>query len=47
MDTTAGSWALVGSKASTNSEVVQKLVDAGLIILAKANMTVSQVKLKQ
>ncbi|KAK3682983.1 amidase signature domain-containing protein [Podospora appendiculata] len=39
MDTTAGSWALVGAKASKNSVIAQKLVDAGMIILGKTNMT--------
>ncbi|KAL2277821.1 hypothetical protein FJTKL_15113 [Diaporthe vaccinii] len=39
MSTTAGSWALVGAKSSKNSAMVQKLVDAGLIILGKTNMT--------
>lgn len=42
MSTTAGSWALVGAKGSKNSAVVQKLLDAGLIILGKTNMTVRE-----
>jgi amidase len=40
MGTTAGSWALVGAKATKNSAVAQKLIDAGLLILGKTNMTV-------
>lgn len=39
MGTTAGSWALVGAKATHNSAIAQKLINAGLIILGKANMT--------
>ncbi|KAM7205425.1 Glutamyl-tRNA amidotransferase subunit A, mitochondrial [Naviculisporaceae sp. PSN 640] len=39
MDTTAGSWAFIGAKAKSNAALVQKLVDAGMIILGKANMT--------
>ncbi|KAK3317045.1 amidase signature domain-containing protein [Apodospora peruviana] len=39
MGTTAGSWALAGAKARSNSAVAQKLVDAGMIILGKTNMT--------
>jgi len=39
MGTTAGSWALVGAKATANSAVAQKLLDAGLLILGKTNMT--------
>ena len=40
MTTTAGSWAFVGAKASKNSAVAQLLIDAGLIIIGKGNMTV-------
>lgn len=40
MSTTAGSWALVGAKSSKNSALVQKLLNAGMIILGKTNMTV-------
>lgn len=43
MSTTCGSLAFVGAKASRNSAIVQRLLDAGLIILAKANMTVSKI----
>ncbi|PTB63049.1 amidase [Trichoderma citrinoviride] len=39
MTTTAGSWAFVGAKASKNSAVAQLLIDAGLIIIGKGNMT--------
>ncbi|KAL7805666.1 amidase signature domain-containing protein [Trichoderma aethiopicum] len=39
MTTTAGSWAFVGSKASKNSSIAQLLIDAGLIIIGKGNMT--------
>ncbi|KAK0708454.1 amidase signature domain-containing protein [Lasiosphaeris hirsuta] len=39
MGTTAGSRALIGAKASKNSAIAQRLVDAGLIILGKTNMT--------
>ncbi|KAK3317139.1 amidase signature domain-containing protein [Cercophora scortea] len=39
MDTTAGSWALAGAKANKNSAIAQKLIDAGMIILGKTNMT--------
>lgn len=40
MSTTAGSWAFVGAKASKNSAIAQLLIDAGLIIIGKGNMTV-------
>ncbi|KAK5654732.1 hypothetical protein OQA88_7057 [Cercophora sp. LCS_1] len=39
MGTTAGSRALVGAKASKNAAIVQKLIDAGMIILGKTNLT--------
>ncbi|KAF5009864.1 hypothetical protein FDECE_3937 [Fusarium decemcellulare] len=39
MSSTAGSLAFLGSKASKNGAITQKLIDAGLIILGKANMT--------
>ncbi|KAL1859690.1 hypothetical protein VTK73DRAFT_7497 [Phialemonium thermophilum] len=39
MGTTAGSWALVGAKAPRNSAIAQLLIDNGLIILGKTNMT--------
>ncbi|CAG8892895.1 unnamed protein product [Penicillium egyptiacum] len=39
MSTTAGSYAFVGAKASKNGVITQRLIDAGLIILGKANMT--------
>jgi amidase len=40
MGTTAGSRALVGARASANSAIAQRLLDQGLIILGKTNMTV-------
>ncbi|KAL7939304.1 amidase signature enzyme [Trichoderma chlorosporum] len=39
MPTTAGSFALVQAKCKRNAPLVQKLVDAGLIVLGKANLT--------
>ncbi|OQE35354.1 hypothetical protein PENCOP_c013G04170 [Penicillium coprophilum] len=39
MSTTAGSYAFVGAKASKNGVITQRLIDAGMIILGKANMT--------
>lgn len=39
MDTTAGSWALVGSQPSGNAPTVQKLLDAGGILIGKASLT--------
>ncbi|KAL7784150.1 amidase signature domain-containing protein [Trichoderma ceciliae] len=39
MSTTAGSWAFVGAKSNKNSTIAQLLIDAGMIILGKANMT--------
>lgn len=40
MSTTAGSRAFIGSVASKNGAITQRLVDAGLIVLGKGNMTV-------
>jgi amidase len=40
MPTTAGSPALLDAKSSSNSPIVQRLLDAGMIILGKTNMTV-------
>ncbi len=40
MGTTAGSWALVDARAKANSALAQRLLDQGLIILGKTNMTV-------
>lgn len=45
MSTTAGSYAFVGAKASNNGAITQRLIDAGLIILGKANMTVSMISI--
>ncbi|KAI0153300.1 amidase signature domain-containing protein [Xylariaceae sp. FL1272] len=39
MTTTAGCWALASAKSSRNSAMAQTLLDGGMIILAKANMT--------
>ncbi|KAI1119428.1 amidase signature enzyme [Nemania sp. NC0429] len=39
MTTSAGAVAFADAEASKNSAVAQKLIDAGMIILAKANMT--------
>lgn len=41
MSTTAGSYAFIGAKASKNGAITQRLIDAGMVILGKANMTVS------
>ncbi|KAK9424991.1 putative Amidase signature domain-containing protein [Seiridium unicorne] len=41
MDTTAGTYEFIGAKPKKNGAIVQKLIDAGLIILGKTNMTVS------
>jgi Asp-tRNA(Asn)/Glu-tRNA(Gln) amidotransferase A subunit family amidase len=41
MATTGGSWAFVGTRAKKNAVLVEKLVEAGLIIIAKGNLTVS------
>ncbi|KAI0216506.1 hypothetical protein L0F63_006338, partial [Massospora cicadina] len=39
MNTTAGSWALLGVKPIRNARVVRKLRKAGAIILGKTNMS--------
>ncbi|KAM0477529.1 hypothetical protein ACHAPX_005842 [Trichoderma viride] len=39
MDTTAGSWALVDSQPPRNAPTVQKLLDAGGILIGKASLT--------
>ena len=41
MDTTCGSFALKGAKASKNAATVDLLVEAGMIIIAKTNLSVS------
>lgn len=41
MATTAGSWAFADAVAQGNSALAQKLLDSGLIILGKTNMTAS------
>lgn len=40
MDTTAGSFALKGAKAARNAAVVDLLLHAGMIVVAKANLSV-------
>jgi Asp-tRNA(Asn)/Glu-tRNA(Gln) amidotransferase A subunit family amidase len=40
MGTTGGTWPLVGAKPKRNATIVQGFVDAGMIILAKGNLTV-------
>ena len=40
MRTTAGSYALAEEKSSKNSSLAEKLMDAGMIIIAQANLTV-------
>lgn len=47
MSTTVGSYAFIGAKASKNGAITQRLIDAGLIILGKANMTVSKISVSQ
>jgi amidase len=39
MDTTAGSFALVGSKPKKHAPIVDRLLDAGLLIIGKANLS--------
>ncbi|KAI3335244.1 glutamyl-tRNA amidotransferase subunit A [Ustulina deusta] len=39
METTAGSWALVGSRLPSDATVVQKLRSAGVIIIGKTSIT--------
>ncbi|KAN0114724.1 Amidase signature domain containing protein [Hyaloscypha variabilis] len=39
MDTTGGSFALVGSRPRKNAEIVDRLISAGMIILGKANLS--------
>jgi Asp-tRNA(Asn)/Glu-tRNA(Gln) amidotransferase A subunit family amidase len=41
MPTTAGSFVLAKEKPSINSALADKLTEAGMIIIAKANLTVS------
>lgn len=40
MPTTVGSWAFVGAKPKKSAALVDKLINVGLIILGKANLTV-------
>ncbi|ATY58913.1 amidase family [Cordyceps militaris] len=39
MDTTAGSFALAGSRPKKSAELVERLIEAGAIILGKANLS--------
>lgn len=41
MDTTCGSYALKGAKAKINADVVDLILKAGMIILGKANLSVT------
>jgi amidase len=41
LSTTGGNWAFVGARCIENASVIQRLVDAGAIIIAKGNLTVS------
>jgi amidase len=41
METTCGSWALHGMTPTANADLVDKLIQAGLIIIGKANLSVS------
>jgi amidase len=40
LDTTAGSWAFVGAEAKRNATIVDRLTQAGVIVIGKANMSV-------
>lgn len=40
METTCGSYALVGAKAKRDAVVVERLVKAGALIIGKANLSV-------
>ncbi|KLO99774.1 glu/asp-tRNA amidotransferase subunit A [Fusarium fujikuroi] len=39
METTCGSWALDGMTPTSNADIVDKLIQAGLIIIGKANLS--------
>ncbi|KAM0801933.1 amidase signature domain-containing protein [Usnea florida] len=39
MGTTAGSFALAGSKPKSNAEIINRLIEAGVIIVGKANLS--------
>lgn len=41
METTCGSFALKGAKAQKDAEIVQRLVEAGMLIIGKANLSVT------
>jgi amidase len=40
MDTTAGTYALVGSTVPDSAPVIKQLLEAGAIIIGKANLSV-------
>lgn len=42
MDTTCGSFALKGARVLKNAAVVDLLIQAGMIIIAKTNLSVSR-----
>jgi amidase len=42
MPTTGGSWAFISEKVVKNAAIVDKLIDAGMIILGKGNLSVSE-----
>jgi amidase len=45
MDTTCGSYALRGATASKDATIITRLLEAGMLIIGKANLTVSWVVL--
>jgi Asp-tRNA(Asn)/Glu-tRNA(Gln) amidotransferase A subunit family amidase len=38
---TGGNWAFIGASCAENASVLQRLVEAGAIIIVKENLTVS------
>ncbi|KAI1063472.1 hypothetical protein LB506_012763 [Fusarium annulatum] len=45
METTCGSWALDGMTPTSNADIVDKLIQAGLIIIGKANLSTGSQRL--
>jgi amidase len=41
MSNTGGSWAFVGAASGKNADLVEKMLDAGMILIGKGNLTVS------
>jgi amidase len=41
MSNTAGSWAFVGAVSAQNADLVDKMLDAGMILIGKGSLTVS------